>query len=391
MLYVGKAKSLRRRIASYTRLAGHTNRIARMIALTATMVFASTRTEVEALLLEANLIKQLKPRFNVLMRDDKSFPYILLTSGRARRAADQASRRAQPQGRLFRPLRQRLGGQQHAQRAAARLPAALLRKLLLRQSHAALPAVPDQALRRALHGEVSTEDYDELVARGARFPHRQIPRGARAARGRDERGGGNARIRTRRAAARPHFRAGRDPGRSRASIRAASRRPTSSPSHEEAGQFCIEAVFYRAFQNWGNRAYFPRADRTLSPGRGARGLSSRSFMPTGRRRAASCSRTRSTRRDCWRRRSPNSAATRSRSLGRSAAKKAKWSPTPRKTPARRWAGASPTAPASRSCWRRWPRLSAWTKPPRRVEVYDNSHIMGTARSAPWSSRGRRAS
>src|SRR5208283_1266867 len=79
VLYVGKAKSLRRRIASYTRLAGHTNRIARMIALTATMLFASTRTEAEALLLEANLIKQLKPRFNVLMRDDKSFPYILLT------------------------------------------------------------------------------------------------------------------------------------------------------------------------------------------------------------------------------------------------------------------------------------------------------------------------
>ena len=152
VLYVGKAKSLRKRVASYTRLAGHTNRIARMIALTASMVFVSTRTEAEALLLEANLIKQMKPRFNVLLRDDKSFPYILLTQRRARRAADQASRRAQPQGRLFRPLRQRLGGQPHAQRAAARLPAALLRKFLLRQPHAALPAVPDQALRRPLHG-----------------------------------------------------------------------------------------------------------------------------------------------------------------------------------------------------------------------------------------------
>ena len=81
VLYVGKAKSVRKRIASYMRAAGHTNRIARMVALTVRMVFVSTATETEALLLETNLIKQLRPRFNVLMRDDKSFPYILLTAG----------------------------------------------------------------------------------------------------------------------------------------------------------------------------------------------------------------------------------------------------------------------------------------------------------------------
>ena len=79
VLYVGKARSIRKRIASYTREAGHTQRIARMIGLTASMVFVSTATETEALLLETNYIKQMKPRFNVLMRDDKSFPYILLT------------------------------------------------------------------------------------------------------------------------------------------------------------------------------------------------------------------------------------------------------------------------------------------------------------------------
>ncbi|MGA7383134.1 MAG: GIY-YIG nuclease family protein, partial [Methylocella sp.] len=83
VLYVGKAKSVRKRIASYMRPAGHTTRIARMIALTASMVFVSTGTETEALLLETNFIKQMKPRFNVLMRDDKSFPYILLTGGHA--------------------------------------------------------------------------------------------------------------------------------------------------------------------------------------------------------------------------------------------------------------------------------------------------------------------
>src|SRR5947208_16429519 len=81
VLYVGKAKSIRKRIVSYAREAGHTARIMRMIAATASIEFVSTGTETEALLLEANLIKRLRPRFNVLMRDDKSFPYILITAG----------------------------------------------------------------------------------------------------------------------------------------------------------------------------------------------------------------------------------------------------------------------------------------------------------------------
>src|SRR6516165_11452165 len=79
VLYVGKAKNVRKRIASYMRPLSQSSRIARMVALTASMVFVSTGTETEALLLETNFIKQMKPRFNVLMRDDKSFPYILLT------------------------------------------------------------------------------------------------------------------------------------------------------------------------------------------------------------------------------------------------------------------------------------------------------------------------
>src|SRR5512139_2871723 len=80
VLYVGKARSLKKRVASYTRGVGHSNRIARMISETSSMEFVTTATETEALLLEANLIKQLKPRFNVLLRDDKSFPYILITA-----------------------------------------------------------------------------------------------------------------------------------------------------------------------------------------------------------------------------------------------------------------------------------------------------------------------
>ena len=80
MLYVGKAKNIKKRVTAYARPAGHDSRIARMIAATATLEFVSTKTETEALLLEANLIKRLRPRFNVLLRDDKSFPFILITS-----------------------------------------------------------------------------------------------------------------------------------------------------------------------------------------------------------------------------------------------------------------------------------------------------------------------
>ena len=78
VLYVGKASSLKKRVAAYAKISGHSNRIAHMISETAEMIFVSTASEVEALLLESNLIKRLKPRYNVSYRDDKSFPNILL-------------------------------------------------------------------------------------------------------------------------------------------------------------------------------------------------------------------------------------------------------------------------------------------------------------------------
>ena len=83
VLYVGKARSLRARVTNYSRMQGNSPRIQRMILATASMMFVTTETEMEALLLEANLIKQLKPRYNVLLRDDKSFPHILMTGDHA--------------------------------------------------------------------------------------------------------------------------------------------------------------------------------------------------------------------------------------------------------------------------------------------------------------------
>ena len=150
VLYVGKAKSLKKRVASYAKSGGHTERIARMIAETAEMLFVTTASETEALLLESNLIKRLKPRYNVSFRDDKSFPNILLREDHPFRAAFEASRRQDREGRLFRTLRQCRRGQPHAQHAAARVSAALLFGFGVRGAHAALPVVPDQALQRAL-------------------------------------------------------------------------------------------------------------------------------------------------------------------------------------------------------------------------------------------------
>ena len=80
VLYVGKARNLKARVSTYARPAGHSSRIARMISETKSMMFLTTNTETEALLLEQNLIKQLKPKYNVLLRDDKSFPYIFIST-----------------------------------------------------------------------------------------------------------------------------------------------------------------------------------------------------------------------------------------------------------------------------------------------------------------------
>ena len=151
VLYVGKAKNLKKRILAYARPTGHVSRIARMVAVTASIEFVSTATETEALLLEANLIKRLRPRFNVLLRDDKSFPYILITAGERPPQILQAPRRPQPRGRLFRAVRRGQCGQPHHHRARTRVPDPLVLRRRVREPHAAVPAVPDQALLGALH------------------------------------------------------------------------------------------------------------------------------------------------------------------------------------------------------------------------------------------------
>ena len=265
VLYVGKAKSIRKRVASYTRLAGHANRIARMIALTASMVFVSTRTEVEALLLEANLIKQLKPRFNVLMRDDKSFPYILLT--RDERGAQLTKHRGarSRKGDYFGPFA--------SVWAVNRTLNVLQRAFLLRSCENSFydnrtrPCLLFQIKRCSgpCTGEISAENYAGLAGEARDF----LTGKSRAVRERlaEEMNRAADELEFERAAKL------RDRIAALAAIQGQQGiNPRSVAEadvfalHEEAGQFCVEAVFYRAYQNWGNRAYFPRADKSLSPG-----------------------------------------------------------------------------------------------------------------------------
>ena len=131
VLYVGKARSLKKRVSNYAQGRLHSNRLTKMVRETAHMEFVTTRTEIEALLLEANLIKRLRPRFNVLLRDDKSFPYILVT-GDSRAPALYKHRGARSRkGDFFGPLRVRRRRRPHHQFAAARLsPAHLHRQRL---------------------------------------------------------------------------------------------------------------------------------------------------------------------------------------------------------------------------------------------------------------------
>ena len=133
VLYVGKARNLKARVSNYARPSGHSGRIARMIFETVSMMFLTTRTETEALLLEQNLIKQLKPRYNVLLRDDKS------------------SRKAQREGIIFRAVRFGGGSEPDIEPVAEGIFVTQLHGCDVRIADPALSAISDQAVCRALH------------------------------------------------------------------------------------------------------------------------------------------------------------------------------------------------------------------------------------------------
>ena len=264
VIYVGKARSLKARVSNYARLGGHTNRIARMIAATASMEFVTVRTEAEALLLEANLIKRFRPRFNVLMRDDKSFPYILIRRDHAAPQILKHRGARNVKGDYFGPFA--------SAGAVSRAVNTLQRAFLLRTCSDSVyesrtrPCLLYQIKRCSAPctGEIDLEDYGRLADEACALPARREPGGARR----------SCRAQMLEAAEKLEFEraAGfRNRLQAIAHVTAdqainpkASRRPTSSPPHQDGGQTCVQVFFFRTGQNWGNRAYFPKADRSLA-------------------------------------------------------------------------------------------------------------------------------
>ena len=263
VLYVGKAKSLKKRVSNYARGVGHTSRIARMIAETAAMEFVTTETETEALLLEANYIKQLKPRFNVLLRDDKSFPYILVTSDHVAPQLTKHRGARTRQGHYFGPFA--------SVWAVNRTIAALQRAFLLRTctdsyyENRSRPCLLYQIKRCAgpCTGEIDAPGYQRLVTEARDFltgksqaVKAQLAETMQAASDALDFETA-ARIRDRLAAL-------------SAIVSTQDINPQTVEEadvfalHEEAGQFCIEVFFFRNYQNWGNRAYYPRADKSIA-------------------------------------------------------------------------------------------------------------------------------
>jgi excinuclease ABC subunit C len=265
VLYVGKAKNIRNRILAYQRASGHTARIARMVAATAAIEFVSTATETEALLLEANLIKRLRPRFNVLLRDDKSFPYILITGDhRAPQICKHRGARNRP-GDYFGPFA--------SVWAVNRTITALERAFLIRSCSDAVfesrtrPCLLFQIKRCSgpCTEEIGPEDYAELVseAKGflsgkSRLVREQLAAEMeRASQALDFERAAVYRDRLAALAAVQGHQGINPRGVEEADVFAI---------HQEGGLSCVQVFFFRTGQNWGNRAYFPRADRSLSAG-----------------------------------------------------------------------------------------------------------------------------
>jgi len=264
VLYVGKAKKLKNRVANYAKSGGHTNRIALMIALTRSMEFVITATETEALLLEANLIKRLRPRFNILLRDDKSFPYILIKRDHAAPQLTKHRGARKAKGDYFGPFAS-VGAVNHTLNT-------LQKAFLLRTCSDSVyegrtrPCMLYQIKRCAAPcvGYVDEERYGELVDQAGEF-----------LRGRSNLLRERLQADMETASEALDFeRAARLRDRLRA-IAAVTTQQGINPDgvedadvialHSEGGKTCVQIFFFRAGQNWGNRALYPKHEADAEP------------------------------------------------------------------------------------------------------------------------------
>jgi excinuclease ABC subunit C len=265
VLYVGKAKNVKKRLSSYARVsAPQPARILRMIAATVTVEIISTTTETEALLLEANLIKQLRPRFNVQLRDDKSFPYILITGDHwAPQILKHRGAQSRP-GRYFGPFA--------SAGAVNRTITALQRAFLIRSctdgffESRTRPCLLYQIRRCSgpCTGEIDFPGYTELVREATDFLSGRSHAVKELLAAEMEKASGELEFET--AALYRDRLAALSAIQSQQGINPRTVEEADVFAiHQEGGYSCVEVFFFRTGQNWGNRAYFPRAEKSFTP------------------------------------------------------------------------------------------------------------------------------
>lgn len=257
VLYVGKARNLRARVSNYARPAGHSGRIARMISETASMMFLTTQTETEALLLEQNLIKQLKPRYNVLLRDDKSFPNILVTGAHDFPQITKHRGAKKQKGRYYGPFA--------SAGAVNRTLNQLQKVFLLRNcsdsmfSSRTRPCLLYQIKRCSgpCVGKISAEDYAATVKDAEQFLSGRSTE-IQEALAAQMMAASEAMEFERAAALRDRIRALTQVQ----TVQGINPRTVQEADivalHLEKGQACVQVFFIRAGQNWGNRDFYPR-------------------------------------------------------------------------------------------------------------------------------------
>jgi excinuclease ABC subunit C len=257
VLYVGKARNLRARVSNYARHSGHSARIGRMISETTAMMFLTTRTETEALLLEQNLIKQLKPRYNVLLRDDKSFPNILINTEHPFPQLKKHRGKRTEKGSYFGPFA--------SAGAVNRTLNQLQKVFLLRNCTDSMfdsrtrPCLQYQIKRCAAPccGRIDADGYATLVADAERFLQGkttavQSTLAAEMSRASD------AMEFERAAALRDRIKALTQVQQSQGINPASVPEADVVALHLENGQACVQVFFIRANQSWGNRDFYPR-------------------------------------------------------------------------------------------------------------------------------------
>ena len=257
VLYVGKARNLKARVSNYARPSGHSGRIARMIGETASMMFLTTRTELEALLLEQNLIKQLKPRYNVLLRDDKSFPNILISSEHPFPQIKKHRGKKSERGAYFGPFA--------SAGAVNRTLNQLQKVFLLRNCSDSMfesrtrPCLQFQIKRCSAPcvEKISREGYATLVADATRFLDGKTT-SVQADLAKAMADASGAMEFERAAALRDRIRALTQVQQTQGINPQGVADADVVALHLEHGQACVQVFFIRANQSWGNRDFYPK-------------------------------------------------------------------------------------------------------------------------------------